>query len=255
MNRIRKSLRLKSTMEMLFSLGEGYERLGMNDEANSIWNKLLQQIQVAEMKEKLNERQDILAFKPIKLRTITVSQSEKLFKVGKELHEIGVKGSKQAAQQALDLWEKAVEAFPEDSTAKTYHAASVALMGKFADEAQGMFGETIRGLKLLKSAFNRTNQTAELLLLRGYIYYALPEAFFHKTESAIKDFKTAKSLYKQGDQTITREQYLQLLVDLGIAYERSHFHDKAQKTWSLLAKEDKEGQYKEFLMSKGVEIE
>ena len=40
-------------------------------------------------------------------------------------------------------------------------------MGKFADEAQGMFGETIRGLKLLKNAFNRTNQTAELLLLRG----------------------------------------------------------------------------------------
>ena len=242
-------------MEMLFSLGEGYERLGMNDEASSVWNKLLQKNPSKEMKDQINERQNILAFKPIEQKTITVSQSEELFKVGKELQEIGVKGSKQAAHQALDIWEKAVEAFPDNSTAKTYHAASVALMGKFADEAQGMFGETIRGLKLLKNAFNRTNQTAELLLLRGNIYYALPEAFFHKTESAIKDFKAAKSLYKQGDQSITREQYLQLLADLGIAYERSHFHDKAQKTWSLLAKEDKEGQYKELLVSKGVEIE
>ena len=240
-------------LELLFHLGEGYARLGMNDEANSVWNKLLQLNPSAGMKEKLRERQDILAFRPIDLSRISVSQSEKLFKVGKELHEVGVAGSKQAAQQALDLWEKAVEAFPEDSTAKTYHAASVALMGKFADEAQGMFGETIRGLKLLKSAFNSTNQTAELLLLRGYIYYALPEAFFHKTDSAIKDFKTASSLYKQGDRTITREKYLKLLVDLGIAYERSHFQDKAQKTWSLLAKEDTEGQYIEFRISKGVE--
>ena len=33
------------------------------------------------------------------------------------------------------------------------------------------------------------------------------------------------------------------------------FNEKAQKTWSLLAKEDTEGQYKEFLVSKGVEIE
>ena len=242
-------------LELLFHLGEGYARLGMNDEANSVWNKLLQLNPSAGMKEKLRERQDILAFRPINLSMISVSHSEKLFKVGKELHEVGVAGSKQAAQQALDLWEKAVEAFPEDSTAKTYHAASVALMGKFADEAQGMFGETIRGLKLLKSALNRTNQTAELLLLRGYIYYALPEAFFHKTDSAIKDFKTANSLYKQGDRTITREKYLKLLVDLGIAYERSHFQDKAQKTWSLLAKEDTEGQYREFLISKGVENE
>ena len=242
-------------MEMLFNLGEGYERLGMNDEASSVWNKLLQKNPSQEMKDQINERQSILAFKPIEQKTLTVSQSEELFKVGKELLEIGVKGSKQAAQQALDIWEKAVEAFPDNSTAKTYHAASVALMGKFADEAQGMFGETIRGLKLLKNAFNRTNQTAELLLLRGNIYYALPEAFFHKTESAIKDFKAAKSLHKQGDQSITREQYLQLLADLGIAYERSHFHDKAQKTWSLLAKEDKEGQFQDFLVSKGVEIE
>ena len=63
------------------------------------------------------------------------------------------------------------------------------------------------------------------------------------------------SLYKQGDRTITREKYLKLLVDLGIAYERSHFKDKAQKTWSLLAKEDTEGQYMEFRISKGVENE
>lgn len=242
-------------MEMLYSLGEGYERLGMNDEASSVWHKLLQKNPSKEMKDQINERQSILAFTPIEQKTLTVSQSEELFKVGKELLEIGVKGSKQAAQQALEIWEKAVEAFPDNSTAKTYHAASIALMGKFADEAQGLFGETIRGLKLLKNAFNKTNQTAELLLLRGNIYYALPEAFFHKTESAIKDFKAAKSLYKQGDQSITREQYLQLLVVLGIAYERSHFHDKAQKTWSLLAKEDEEGRYKEFLVSKGVVME
>ena len=82
-------------MEMLFHLGEGYERLGMNEEANSVWNKLLQTNPSREMKEKLKERQNILAFKPIELKTITVSQSEKLFTVGKELHEIGVKGNKQ----------------------------------------------------------------------------------------------------------------------------------------------------------------
>ena len=92
----------------------------MNDEANSVWNKLLQINPSAGMKEKLRERQDILAFRPIEFKhDLPYLNPEKLFKVGKELHEIGVTGSKQAAQQALDIWEKAVEAFPDNSTAKT----------------------------------------------------------------------------------------------------------------------------------------
>ena len=37
-----KILTYKEYTEMLFHLGEGYERLGMNDEANSVCNKLLQ---------------------------------------------------------------------------------------------------------------------------------------------------------------------------------------------------------------------
>ena len=120
-------------------------------------------------------------------------------------------------------------------------------MGKFADEAQGMFGETIRGLKLLKNAFNRTNQTAELLLLRGNIYYALPEAFFHKTESAIKDFKAAKSLYKQGDQSITREQYLQLLVIWELHTNDLIFKIKRRKHGVCLQKRIRKVNIKSFL--------
>ena len=88
-------------MEMLFSLGEGYERLGMNDEASSVWNKLLQKNPSKEMKDQINERQNILAFKPIEQKTITVSQSEELFKVGKELQEIGVKGSKPSSASSV----------------------------------------------------------------------------------------------------------------------------------------------------------
>ena len=84
------------------------------------------------------------------------------------------------------------------------------------------------------------------------IFTRITRSFFHKTDSAVKDFKTAKTLYQQGDQSITRDQYLQLLVDLGTSYERSHFQDKAQKTWSLLAKRGyRKASIKSFLIARG----
>ncbi len=241
--------------QILLHLAQGYDRLDMKEEANAVWEKLASTNPNKEVKELLKQRNELLSFKPYNLDALRTDQPKELFKVGKELHVVGSKGSKEAAQQALDVWERAYEAYPDDPTAKTYYAASLALMAKYADEPQGLFGNTIKGMKLLKEAFDTSNESAELLKLRGMIYYVLPDGFFQTRDKAIKDFKNAATRFEDGDTSISNQEYLQVLAKLAEAYASSNQHDKAEKTWTKLASQDSEGQYRDLLIGKGVVTE
>lgn len=229
--------------QLLFDLGYAYEKLEMLDEAHNMWNKLLKQRPSKEMKTMVQEKLDIYSYKEMDLRTLSTATKEKLYETAKQMHKIGVKGSKVAAKQSLEAWEKAKQAYPDCEVAKTYYAASVALMGKFASDPQEMFGETIKGLKLLKSSIKTDD--AELKYLRGCIYQSLPEGFFHTSDKAAKDFKSVKSAYENNRENppITKAQYIKLLYDLGCLYKRTSFVDKALKTWKTLIKEDPNSEY------------
>lgn len=241
--------------QLLFDLGIAYEKLDMIEKAKEAWGKLKNLNPSKEIQDKLQEKLEIYAYKIIDLRTLTVATKDKLYEKAKEMHFMGAKGSKDAAIQSLEAWEKARNAFPECETAQTFYAASVALMGKFANEPQEMFKDTIQGMKLLNESIQSDNP--ELKYVRGVIYQSLPEGFFHTSDKAIKDFKFVKSAYEQNleNPPITREQYLKLLYDLGHLYKKTSFIDQAEKMWSTLYKEDSESEYVHQLKARGMTFE
>lgn len=229
--------------QLMYELGLAYEMLDMTEEALGAWNQLSKLRPGSYWQAKIDEKKDVYSYKEIDLRTLTVATPEKLYEKAKEMHKYGAKGSKVAARQSLKAWEKAKEANPECEIAATYYAASVALQGRFASDPQDMFKDTIQGLKLLKTCI--TTDNPELKFLRGMIYSAMPEGFFHTSDKAMKDLKSVKAAYEQEGEncSITREQYLQLLYELGLLYQRNSFHDKAEKTWKQLLKEEPNSPY------------
>jgi hypothetical protein len=241
--------------QLLFDLGCAYERLEMIAEANEVWTRLLKTNLSEEIQGKVNEKQEVYAFQEINLSKYSTSNKDKFYNMAKELHFLGAKGSKQAAKQSLEAWEKALKAYPNCEVANTYYAASAALMGKHASDPQEMFGETIKALKILKTSIKTDNP--ELYYLRGSIYHALPEGFFHSSDKAIKDFKAVKSAYERNRENppISHEQYVKLLFDLGHLYKKKSFLDKAEKTFKTLLKVAPESKYAERLVSQGVNKE
>jgi hypothetical protein len=241
--------------QLLFDLGCAYERLDMIAEANETWTRLLKTNISEELQQKVNEKREVYSFQEINLSKYSTSNKEQFYNMAKDLHYLGVKGSKQAAKQSLEAWEKALKAYPNCEVANTYYAASAALMGKHANDPQEMFGETIKALKLLKTSIKTDNP--ELYYLRGSIYHALPEGFFHSSDKAIKDFKAVKSAYESNRENppISHEQYVKLLFDLGHLYKKASFLEKAEKTFKTLIKVAPESKYAKRIVSQGVNNE
>ncbi|WP_226666616.1 hypothetical protein [Metabacillus litoralis] len=241
--------------QLLFDLGIAYEKLDMLKEAEEAWNKLKKLNPNRELQAKLKEKKEIYSYKKIDVRTLSVATKDKLYEKAKEMHEIAAKGCKIAAEQSLEAWGKAKDAFSECEIAQTYYAASVALMGKFANDPQEMFKDTIQGIKLLNVSIQTDHP--ELKYLRGVIYQSLPEGFFHTSDKAIKDFKSVKSAYEQNRENppISKQQYLKLLFDLGHLYKKTNFKDQAEKTWQALYKEDSNSEYIHRLKGLGMAFE
>ncbi|QNF30506.1 tetratricopeptide repeat protein [Metabacillus elymi] len=243
--------------QLLFDLGCAYERLEMIAEANETWNRLLKtKTSLSEvMQQKVYDKREVYAFQEINLSKYSTSNKDQFYNMAKELHYLGAKGSKKAAKQSLEAWEKALKAYPNCEVANTYYAASAALMGKHASDPQEMFGETIKALKILKTSIKTDNP--ELLYLRGSIYHALPEGFFHSSDKAIKDLKAVKSAYESNREKprISHEQYVKLLFDLGQLYKKTSFLDNAEKTFITLLKVAPESKYAQRLVSQGVNKE
>ncbi|WP_338785799.1 hypothetical protein [Metabacillus sp. FJAT-53654] len=243
--------------QLLFDLGCAYERLEMIAEANETWNRLLKtKTSLSEvMQQKVYDKREVYAFQEINLSKYSTSNKDQFYNMAKELHYLGAKGSKKAAKQSLEAWENALKAYPNCEVANTYYAASAALMGKHASDPQEMFGETIKALKILKTSIKTDNP--ELLYLRGSIYHALPEGFFHSSDKAIKDLNAVKSAYESNREKppISHEQYVKLLFDLGQLYKKTSFLDKAEKTFITLLKVAPESKYAQRLVSQGVNKE
>ncbi len=241
--------------QLLFDLGTAYEKLDMIENAVETWNNLMKLHPNDVLKNKIQEKLDVHAYKEVDLRIFSAYSKEKLYNKAKDIHFIGANGSRLAAKQSVEVWDYAKNRFPDCEIANTYYAASVALMGKYAGDPQEMFGETIKALKLLKSSIKSDNP--ELKFLRGYIYQSLPEGFFHSNDKAVRDLKAVKSAYEQNRENppITKEQYVKLLYDLGHLYKKSSFIDKAVKTWKTLLNEDPQSHFAQRVASQvGEEI-
>lgn len=228
----------KTRLRILENLGEVYERLEMDEEAKSVWEKLHNL--TGEEKYLLRQQPEEIAFDAEKVKGMNWKQA---LQEGIRLHNLGVAGSKKAARIAKALLEGVYKAKPRHPLAKGYYGSSLALVGKYSANPGDMFGNGIKGFKLVKEAAGHEPSNPELRILRGYLAYNLPETFFHLTRQAIEDFRFLIRAYDKDNSVFSQEFYWQVHYDLGKAYLRIGESGRARKVWAALAGKSKDPKY------------
>lgn len=240
--------------QILYDQSVAYRRLGLENEASSVREKLLSLDPDPKFKA-LIEKEESDNEVSTRLNLLAGDQKDALLEEGIRLHDLAVEGNRKAAKLALELLKKAHEADPRDTLAQGYYGSCLALNARDSLDTNILFGDTIKGLKLLNRAIARDWNNAKLRLLRAYLTYSLPEAFFHLTQRALKDFRYLKAAYEQDNSLFSRELYHQILYDLGVAYERTGDSARAQKVWSKLLQENPDPKYQVLLKRKDVDRE
>jgi tetratricopeptide (TPR) repeat protein len=205
--------------EILYDLGFCYFRLGLNNEGMETWHNLSQHCS-----ERLREKIRIGLgnnLPPDMNPNLALEENrEEFYAEARRLHDLGVLGNKIAAQKSLEMWEKAYSEDHTDPVAEGFFGSSLALIGREAKEINLMFRNGIKGLKHLNQALSRVPDDWELRLLRAYLCYSLPEAFFHTTQQAIEDFQYLITAYEQNDQLFSKELYERIVNDLQTGKQR-----------------------------------
>lgn len=236
----------ESYWQLLLDLGVAYERLNRDEDAIRTWEKLLEQNPDPKYLEMINRRKNNLQVSSSG-EDLSVDDKKNFFREATRLHELGLGGNKKAAHLAMDMWEDAAEAYPDDPIAQAYYGSSMALVGRDAGEPQLMFGNGLRGLKIIRQACGMDPDNLDLKRLRGFLLYSLPESFFHLGTQAIKDFQDLAAAYKKNRRIFSQEMYHEILYDLGMAYQRTSNEENAQRVWRELLNETTNPKYQELL--------
>jgi len=240
--------------QILYDQSVAYRRLGLENEAAAVLEKLLSLDPDPKFKALIEKEKSDSEVSP-RLNLLAADQNEALLEEGVRLHDLAVAGNRKAAKLALELLKKAHEADPGDTLAQGYYGSCLALNARDSMDTNILFGDTIKGLKLLNRAIARDWNNPKLRLLRAYLTYSLPEAFFHLTQRALKDFRYLKTAYEQDNSLFSRELYHQILYDLGVSYQRTGDTVKAKKVWSKLLQENPDSKYQVLLKRKDVDRE
>lgn len=235
----------ETLQEILFKLGMSYKRLGMDEEAQATWQRLRSLDHENKYRTPVEEQE--VEDEIFNLESISPDNRDQLVKEAIRLHDLGVAGNKKAVKIAHDLLQRAHEADPGDPVVMGYYGSCIALLGRDSNDPGEMFGNGIKGFVMLKKAIARDWSNPQLRVLRGYLAYNLPEAFFPMTERAVKDLRFVKSAYEQDNSLFSEEFYWQVLYDLGVAYRRLGDEVKAQKVWTKLMKVAPESKYKDLI--------
>lgn len=214
--------------EILYKLGLSYQRLGMITEAEQIWQNLLQ-VKIDPQISAEIEKQLHNMLPPTETALSITKNRQDFYQEAKRLHDLGVSGNKFASQMALKLWQEAYATEPEDSFAQAYYGSSLALTVRDAIDTNVIFSKAIQGMKHLTEAVNRDPENWEIRLLRAYLAYSLPEAFFHTTNQAVEDFSYLSNAYEQNNNLFPKEIYRQVVDDLAKARQRNDQNLKVQE--------------------------
>lgn len=207
-----------------------YERLRMPPEARAAWEKLLGANPEPALRAQAEAALRRYAAVPPEYRG--TSRLEYAI----YLHDLALAGDTEAAQRAVALLTDICREEPANALAQAYLGSATGLLGRDAADPGAMFTRAIQALTLLKKAVALDDKDPRIRLLRGYLCYSLPEAFFHLTPQAIADFRLVKAAYERGSRQVTAQVYQQVLHDLGWAYQRSGETEKARKVWEKLLK-------------------
>lgn len=228
--------------QLLLDLGVAYERIERSEEALRVWGKLAAQNPESSFLHIINNRQKNMSVSS-NGADISVKDKKNYYQEASRLHELGFAGNKKASRLAMEMWEQATDAYPQDPIAMAYYGSSLALVGRDAGDPQLMFGNGMRGLKIIRQACDMDPNNLDLRRLRAFVLYSLPESFFHLSTQAIKDFQSLIAAYKNNKKIFSPEIYHEILYDLGVAYERTSNEEKAKQIWRELLNESSNLKY------------
>lgn len=231
--------------KILYLLGQCYQRMGMEKEAAVIWKKLLSYTRDSRYKELVN------SLLPREHNADSMKGNEKsILNRGIQLHDMAVAGNNTTAKAAKEIFEKLLEKNPEDPMLEGYLGSTIALLGRDSLDSNSMFGNAVKGLQMLKSALNKEPDNVKLRLLRAFLYYNLPEVFFHMTEKTRKEFEFLREAYEDDNAVFPAETYYEILYCLGTCYERMYNLEKAKDIWRKLIKVSRDKKYENMLRGK-----
>ncbi len=166
---------------------------------------------------------------------------------GIKLYDQALAGSLEATRQAVDFFEEALEQDPNNEMLQALYYDCTSLVGRYSQDSFKMFGSAINGVKSFDSLLAEHPNDIELRFLRAYHSFRLPEAFFKRNASAIADFEYLLECYEKDPSLFPVESYWQLLLDLGVAYERLDRNEEAWRSWEKLIAQNPEPRYLEIV--------
>lgn len=230
-----------SYWEILYHLGKAHQTLGEVEQARAVWEKLIQAKPSPRYLRLLRaEGMDVGDFDE---DAESARNRARLLQEGVALHDRGVNGEKSAAQEAVKLFEAAVEDYPDDPMLKAYCGSSVSLAGRYADDANATFAAAIRGMKIIDEAVKMAPDEVRVRLVRAKHGLRLPELFFRRTAVAVVDLEFVRDRVAASAAELPREEWFEVLWLLGNAYFRLGVVEDAKATWDALLKEEPGGAY------------
>lgn len=231
--------------QILFELALAYHRLGKRKEAESTCRKLLSL--TADPKYKVLIKQEGIFSSDLprwqrqperksKIRNewSKLKYDEKI-QDGITLHSRAIADDQYALEKAFDIFKQAHKRNPQDPLIKAYYADCLSLLGLSASDTSIMFRHASHAVKSLDQAVNSSPEDITIRFIRGYNSYRIPEAFFRRTLTAIRDFEYIIQRFEKDSSIIPEETYWQILYDLGDAYERLEMTEEAHSTWLKLS--------------------
>jgi hypothetical protein len=231
--------------QLMFELGLAYNRLDKKKEAESICLKLLSLTDDPKYEALLKEEGILASKEPkwqkqakrgyaVKSDWAKAKGDEKL-QEAITLHRRALDHDMLAVEKAFDIFKQAHRRNPQDPLIRAYYADCLSLMAQNSADTSVMFRHATHAIKNLDQAVNADPDNITIRLLRGYNSFRIPEAFFKRTLTAIHDFNYLINKYKQDPTVLEQETYLQLLYDLGQAYDRLDLDEEAKIAWTQLS--------------------
>ena len=227
--------------QLLYDLGKAYINNDSKQEALAVWQRL-----AALGPDQIYRR--YLRAEGIEIEgdgaepEETAKRDALRAEAGHLLH-LGELGDKAAGRKAHDLLTEAHGLWPEDPVMEALYGSSFSLMGRYADDGGTMFSRAIQAIGIIERAVQRDPSNIELRWVRANHSFRLPEAFFYRTATAITDFEYLASQYASGHESITAEEYREILYKLGECYLRLNMIADARTVWDRLLALDPQSPY------------